>query len=62
MATKNKGGRGKTETKRNKMIVQLIDSGEYSFGDICKQFGFKSRGTAFGIYRNEKKRTQLSTG
>lgn len=58
---KNKGGRGRAESKRNKMIVQLIESKEYSHQDICDQFGFKSKGTVSGIYRRERKRAQLST-
>lgn len=58
---KNKGGPGSAETKRNAMIVKLIESGEYSYVELCKQFGFKSKGTVSGIYRRHKKRAQLST-
>lgn len=40
--------------ERNKLIVKLIDKG-WTYAEVAKEMGFKSRGTVWEIYTREKR-------
>lgn len=46
------------KSERNMRLVKLRDEDEWSFSDICAEFGFRSKATAHQIYHREKKRME----
>lgn len=43
----------RSKPERNKKVVELLEAG-YSYSSVAEKFGFKSKGTVYGIYKRNK--------
>ena len=50
----------RVKTERNKLIIRLKDKKGWTFEQIRKDLGLKSRGTVYEAYIEHKKRTGLT--